>query len=138
MPVFALANAGVNLQGIALTGATAKVSIAIVVALALGKPLGVVAVSLLAIWSRLAILPEGLNFRHLVVLGTVAGIGFTMSFFIAQLAFVDGSLLPAAKLGVLCASALAMIAGLIIGRSFLPLLEGEQGRKLDEPIAPYG
>jgi Na+:H+ antiporter, NhaA family len=120
---------------LALTGTTANVSIAVVVALALGKPLGVITVCLLAIWSRLAVLPDGLNIRHLVVLGTVAGIGFTMSLFIAQLAFVDASLLGAAKLGVLCASAMAMIAGLIIGRTSLPLLESEQDRKLDEPAA---
>ena len=81
---------------------------------------------MLAIWARLAILPEGLSVRHLAVLGTVAGIGFTMSLFIAQLAFVDVSLLGAPKLGVLCASAIAMIAGLIIGRSVLPSLESEQ------------
>jgi NhaA family Na+:H+ antiporter len=127
MPVFALANAGVSLHGIAFSGATAKVSVAIVAALVLGKPLGIIAVSLLAIRSRLSVLPEGLNVRHLAVLGTVAGVGFTMSLFIAQLAFADASLLGAAKLGVLAASALAMIGGLLIGRAALPLADEEQG-----------
>lgn len=127
MPVFALANAGVNLHGIAFSGATLKVSIAVAAALVLGKPLGIIAVSLLAMRSRLSVLPEGLNVRHLTVLGTVAGIGFTMSLFIAQLAFVDVSLLGAAKLGVLAASAVAMIVGLIIGRAVLPLAHTEQG-----------
>jgi NhaA family Na+:H+ antiporter len=127
MPVFALANAGVNLHGIAFPGATAKVSVAIAAALVVGKPLGIIVVSLLAIWSRLSVLPEGLNVRHLAVLGTVAGIGFTMSLFIAQLAFSDASLLGAAKLGVLAASAIAMIFGLLIGRVALPLADERQG-----------
>jgi NhaA family Na+:H+ antiporter len=131
MPVFALANAGVNLHGITLTGATANVSVSVAIALVIGKPVGIIAVSMLAIWARLAILPEGLSVRHLAVLGTVAGIGFTMSLFIAQLAFVDASLLGAAKLGVLCASAIAMIAGLIIGRCVLPFFESEQDRRPD-------
>ena len=127
MPVFALANAGVNLHGIALRGATVQVSIAVVAALVLGKPLGIIAVSLLALRSRLSVLPEGLDMRHLAVLGAVAGIGFTMSLFIAQLAFVDVSLLAAAKLGVLAASAIAMIIGLLLGRAVLPSAEKEQG-----------
>jgi NhaA family Na+:H+ antiporter len=120
MPVFALANAGVSLHGVSLGGSSAAVSLAVAAALVLGKPLGVVAASLLAVWSRLSVLPDGLGVRHLVVLGTVAGIGFTMSLFIAQLAFTDASLLGAAKLGVLGASAIAMIAGLILGRILLP------------------
>jgi NhaA family Na+:H+ antiporter len=126
MPLFAFTNAGVNLHGIALTGLTAKVSIAIVAALVLGKPLGIMAVSLIAIKSRLSVLPEGLDLRHLAVLGTVAGIGFTMSLFIAQLAFADASLLGAAKFGVLAASVLATIVGLLVGRAVLPLADAKQ------------
>jgi NhaA family Na+:H+ antiporter len=126
MPVFALANAGVALHGIAFTGATVQVSIAIAAALVLGKPLGIIAVSLLAICSRLSALPKGLNARHLAVLGTVAGIGFTMSLFIAQLAFSDASLLAAAKLGVLVASAVAMAVGLLLGRAVLPLTKDDE------------
>ncbi|HEY5376849.1 MAG TPA: Na+/H+ antiporter NhaA, partial [Polyangiaceae bacterium] len=73
-------------------------------------------------------LPAGLNVRHLAVLGTVAGIGFTMSLFIAQLAFADASLLGAAKLGVLAASGVASILSLSIARAVLPLTNGEQAR----------
>ena len=91
-----------------------------VVALLLGKPMGVVAASALALWGKLAVLPTGVATRHLLVLGVVAGIGFTMSLFLAQLAFEDESLLGAAKLGVLVASALALIVGLILGRALLP------------------
>jgi len=126
MPVFALANAGVNLDGLSLSGSGAKVSLAVLVALLLGKPLGVVASSTLAIRAKLALLPPGLSLRHLLVLGVVAGIGFTMSLFLAQLAFQDPTLLGAAKLGVLIASALALILGLILGRALLQNAEPEE------------
>ena len=119
MPIFALANAGVTMSGMSLSGTGATVSGAVVVALLLGKPLGVVASSALALKGKLAMLPDGLTMRHLLVLGMVAGIGFTMSLFLAQLAFEDEKLLSAAKLGVLVASALALIVGLILGRALL-------------------
>ncbi|HEY0465921.1 MAG TPA: Na+/H+ antiporter NhaA, partial [Polyangiaceae bacterium] len=120
MPVFALANAGVNLHGLSFEGAGARVTAAICAALVLGKPIGVIATILLALAVGLAVLPAALHRRHLVVLGVVAGIGFTMSLFIAQLAFSDPALLGAAKLGVLAASAIAMIAGLGVGLALLP------------------
>ncbi|MEI9938064.1 MAG: Na+/H+ antiporter NhaA [Pseudomonadota bacterium] len=126
MPIFALANAGVNLGGLSMAGSGATVSLAVVVALLVGKPLGVVATSALALWGKFAVLPEGVGVRHLLVLGAVAGIGFTMSLFLAQLAFEDEALLGAAKLGVLIASALALVIGLILGRALLPLTEPAQ------------
>jgi len=125
MPIFALANAGVNLSGLSLSGGGAKVSVAVVVALLLGKPLGIVLSSALALWGKLAVLPNGLSTRHLLVLGIAAGIGFTMSLFIAQLAFEDPTLLGAAKLGVLVASALAMLVALLAGRVLLPVAKPE-------------
>ena len=64
-------------------------------------------------------LPLGLTLRHLVVLGVVAGVGFTMALFIAQLAFADAALLAAAKLGVLGASGCAAVLGLVLGRALL-------------------
>jgi NhaA family Na+:H+ antiporter len=65
----------------------------------------------------------GLSARHLVVLGVVAGVGFTMALFIAQLAFLDTKLLAAAKLGVLAASGVAAIVGLGLGRLLLAPVE---------------
>ncbi|HYQ28904.1 MAG TPA: Na+/H+ antiporter NhaA, partial [Polyangiaceae bacterium] len=116
MPVFALINAGVSLHGLSLEGGVeAKVAIAILAALVLGKPIGVIVATWLALASGISVLPSGLQRRHLIVLGIVAGIGFTMSLFIAQLAFSDAALLGAAKFGVLAASAVAMIAGLGAG-----------------------
>ena len=124
MPVFALANAGVTLQGLSLAGSGARVSVAIAIALVLGKPLGVVGLSALALRLKLARLPAELRARHLFVLGAAAGIGFTMSLFLAQLAFDDVALLGAAKLGVLLASAVAVVLGLALGRALLPAQHG--------------
>jgi NhaA family Na+:H+ antiporter len=135
MPIFALANAGVSLHGIASTAVAGRAGVAVALALVLGKPLGIIALSLLAIALGLSSLPAGLNARHLVLLGTVAGIGFTMSLFIAQLAFSEPSLLAAARLGVLAASGAAMLIGLLLGRVVLPLPESG-GRTEPGPNEP--
>jgi len=115
MPVFALANAGVALNGLSFDGTTTKLVLAMGVGLVLGKPLGVLVACQLTLWLKVASLPSGITLRHLVVLGTVAGIGFTMALFVAQLAFTDAHLLGAAKLGVLVASGAAAVIGLGIG-----------------------
>ncbi len=122
MPLFALANAGVSLGGVELEGASLRVVLGCAVGLIAGKPLGVWLASAIALRSNLATLPAGIGARQLLVLGFVAGIGFTMSLFIAQLAFKDAALLAAAKLGVLAASGIAACAGLAIGRALLPAI----------------
>lgn len=119
MPVFALANAGVALDGLSLDGTTAKLVLAIGIGLVLGKPLGILLICQLALRLKVATLPAGITLRHLVVVGAVAGIGFTMALFVAKLAFVDPDLLGAAKLGVLLASGIAAIVGLGLGRGLL-------------------
>lgn len=119
MPIFALANAGVVLTGSALDESSWRVILGVAVALVLGKPLGVMIASWLTLRFKVGTLPQGLNFRHLLVLGTVAGIGFTMSLFIAPLAFADARLLGAAKLGVLLASAVAALLAFGLGRVLL-------------------
>lgn len=119
MPVFALANAGVAVSGGSLDGASWSVVAAVAVGLIIGKPIGVLAASWLTLRLRIGTLPAGITLRHLVVLGVVAGVGFTMALFIAQLAFTDAQLLAAAKLGVLAASGGAAILGLILGRLLL-------------------
>jgi NhaA family Na+:H+ antiporter len=73
----------------------------------------------LALRLRLGALPAGIGWRHLIVLGFVAGIGFTMALFVAQLAFVDAELLAAGKIGVLAASGAAAVIGLLLGRVLL-------------------
>jgi NhaA family Na+:H+ antiporter len=119
MPVFALANAGVSVSGGSLNTHAWHVLLAVAAGLLIGKPLGVLVMSWLALRLGVATLPAGLTYRHLAVLGVVAGVGFTMALFIAQLAFTDAQFLAAAKLGVLAASGGAAIVGLVLGRTLL-------------------
>ena len=120
MPIFALANAGVSFGGMALTEPSSlRASLGAALGLIIGKPIGVLAACGLSLWIGVAALPRGLTTRHLVVLGLVAGIGFTMALFIAQLAFSDPKLLGAAKLGILGASGVTAILGLVVGRVLL-------------------
>lgn len=120
MPLFALANAGVVVAGGPLDESAWRVLTGAAVGLVVGKPIGVLLACALTLRLGLAALPAGLSKRHLVVLGAVAGVGFTMSLFIAQLAFVDPLLLGPAKLGILCASGVASVLALILGRALLP------------------
>ncbi|HEY0707591.1 MAG TPA: Na+/H+ antiporter NhaA [Polyangia bacterium] len=119
MPIFALANAGVPLGDARLDAQGQLVFTGVVLGLLLGKPIGVLGFSWLAVRLRLAALPAGVAWREVMVVGFVAGIGFTMALFIAGLAFPPGPLLEVAKLGILCASALAAVVGLGIGRLML-------------------
>jgi NhaA family Na+:H+ antiporter len=119
MPVFALANAGVVIDGGAMDASSWTVSAAVALGLLLGKPLGVLTACWLVLRLGLSTLPRGLTRRHLVVLGVVAGVGFTMALFVAQLAFTDARLLSAAKIGVLSASCGAAVLGLVLGRLLL-------------------
>ncbi|MBZ0232965.1 MAG: Na+/H+ antiporter NhaA [Deltaproteobacteria bacterium] len=116
MPLFALANAGVALGSADISGDSAYVFLGIIAGLALGKPLGIAAFSYAATGSRLASRPEGSTFGGIVLVGMVGGIGFTMSLFVAQLAFPPGPMLDTAKLAILVGSAAAMIGGLVFGR----------------------
>lgn len=120
MPIFALANAGVSLgQGKSSSDST-TVLVGVAAGLVVGKPLGVLLASWLTLRTGLGRLPSGVTLRHLIVLGTVAGVGFTMALFIAQLAFNDPTKLSAAKLGVLLASAGAGALAILLGRFLLP------------------
>ncbi len=110
MPVFALANAGVPLDPAHLTD---PVAIAVAVGLVLGKPLGIVLFSWLAVRSGLARLPDGVNWRILLGAGCLAGVGFTMSLFMASLA-LQGPLLEAGKIGTLGGSTLSAGLGLLL------------------------
>lgn len=116
MPLFALANAGVPLGGVDLRGDAAALFVGITLGLLVGKPIGVLVASKLGVRFGLVAIPPGLPRRHLLLVGTVAGIGFTMSLFVAQLALPAGPLLDTAKLAILVASSLAAIAGALLGR----------------------
>ncbi len=116
MPLFALANAGVPFQ---LSHLAHPVAVAVAAGLLIGKPLGIVGSSFIAIRAGLARLPEGVSWGALIGGGLLAGIGFTMALFIAGLA-LEGALLDAAKVGVLGASAIAAIVGLALLATQLP------------------
>ncbi len=111
VPVFALANAGVHLDGAVLERAlTSTIAWGIVVALVIGKPLGILLASTLALRLGIGRLPDGLSLAHVVGAGCVAGIGFTVSLFVADLSF-SGSMLSDAKVSVLAASLISATFG---------------------------
>ena len=114
MPVFALANAGVLLGTGAARALADPISVGVICGLVLGKPIGIVLFSWLATRSRIATMLEGISWRQIVGVGLLAGIGFTMSLFIANLAFGDTPALELAKVGILAASVVSGIAGAIV------------------------
>ena len=116
MPIFALANAGVALQPAA---AGHGVTLAVAAGLVVGKPLGIVIFSLLAVRCRLAQLPSGVSWRAILGAGCLGGIGFTMSLFIAGLG-LDGKLLDAGKIGTLAGSIISAVLGFMILFLVLP------------------
>ena len=116
MPLFALANAGVALSLDTLEGDTLAVALGIVAGLVVGKPLGLFGATWLAVRLGLVSLPAGMNWRHVLGLAILGGVGFTMSLFVATLAFGDSTLLETAKLGILGASLVAGSAGFILLR----------------------
>lgn len=116
MPVFALANAGITLNGVDLSaGDASKVAAGVTLALVLGKPLGIVGLSWLAVRLGWCVLPAGVTWAGIWVVGLFAGVGFTMSIFIAMLAFDHANLLDAAKIGVLAGSIMSAALGLLCG-----------------------
>jgi Na+:H+ antiporter, NhaA family len=119
MPLFALANAGVHLGGVDLDAPGPwGIALGVFIALVLGKPLGIMLGTWIAVRLRWCQLPADMNWLSVLLIGCLGGIGFTMSIFIANLAFMDGGLLAAAKSGVLLASLTAGIIGLLLGRAY--------------------
>jgi NhaA family Na+:H+ antiporter len=110
MPIFALANAGVAISG---TDIGQPIQVAIFAGLVIGKPIGVLAFSWLSARLGLAARPVGLSWPLLAAGGFLTGIGFTMSLFIAGLAYAPG-MLDAAKIGILTGSAVSAVAGLLM------------------------
>ncbi|HEU0158154.1 MAG TPA: Na+/H+ antiporter NhaA [Hyphomicrobiaceae bacterium] len=120
LPLFAFANAGVSLKGLSLAKLTAPVPLGIALGLLVGKPVGIFAASWLAVASGLAPRPEGANWRQLLGIGMLGGIGFTMSLFIGTLAFPDPAHAAQLRLGVLTGSLLSAIAGYCVLRFSAP------------------
>ena len=120
IPVFGFANAGVSLSGIAPADLLAPLPLGIALGLLIGKQVGIVGFSWLAVKTGLAKLPEGVGWAKVYGLSLLAGIGFTMSLFIGNLAFVDAAQIDAVKIGVLSGSLIAAIAGFLLLRAILP------------------
>ncbi len=116
MPIFALANAGVDFGTDLGASLTSSLTIGIVLGLVLGKPIGILGASYLAVRLGVTELPRGIVWRHILGVSLLGAIGFTMSLFIAGLAFESPVLLDRAKIGVLIASILAGAAGFIFLR----------------------
>jgi len=128
MPLFALANAGVVLGEDFAATLLSPVSLGIVAGLLLGKQFGITLFAWLAVKSGISEMPQGVAWLHIYGVGWLAGIGFTMSLFISDLAFAGSSLLDVAKLGILAASLIAGIAGLLIlRRTSVPHTGHERG-----------
>ncbi|HES57945.1 MAG TPA: Na+/H+ antiporter NhaA, partial [Firmicutes bacterium] len=132
MPLFALANAGVSLQAGIGTAVASTVAQGILLGLLAGKIAGISLFSWLAVKLRVARLPRDVNWQQILGAGLLCGIGFTMSLFIADLAFGPGQLLDHAKIGILSASAIAGIIGYFllagIDRRSLPGVAREHPR----------
>ena len=117
VPIFAMANTGVPVSLGAITAsAGSSASQAIAVGLVVGKPLGITLAAFLAVKGGLASLPDGITWRHMIGLGCLGGIGFTVSLFITELAFTSETIVDEAKLSVLAGSVAAATLGVLILR----------------------
>lgn len=111
VPIFAFANAGVTLPGSVAAFASQPAVLATALGLVIGKPLGITGAAWLAVRAGWAALPDGADWPRVIGVAALGGIGFTMSLFIAALAFGEGALLDAAKVGVLGGSLVAGVGG---------------------------
>lgn len=113
LPLFALANTAIILSAESITGLFSSVGLGVMAGLFIGKPLGITLASWFAVRQNWCSMPRNVSAKMLLGAGMTAGIGFTMSIFIASLSFKDQSLLDAAKLAIILASAISAIAGLL-------------------------
>ena len=120
LPIFAFFKAGVTLDATALAELSGPISLGVILGLIVGKQIGVLAFSWLAIRSGRASMPENVTWQQLWGASILAGVGFTMSVFISELAFSDASLIAEAKVAVLAASVLAGAVGFIVLGRVLP------------------
>lgn len=116
IPLFAFANTNITLEPEMINGLTSNLGLGIALGLLLGKPVGIVLTSFICAKLKLSALPEGASWMHILGVGLLAGIGFTMSIFIAILSFNDPSYISEAKLSILITSLLAGSLGYILLR----------------------
>lgn len=137
VPIFALANAGVRVDaGIVGDALTAPEVWGVIVGLVVGKPVGITVATMIAVRFGIATLPRNVGWAQVVSVAMVAGIGFTVSVFVADLAFDDAAVLDRAKLGILAASLVAGVVGLLavraVGRA--AMADVDEDRTLEPPV----
>ncbi|QIZ77509.1 Na+/H+ antiporter NhaA [Ferrimonas lipolytica] len=122
LPLFAFVNAGVNLDGVGVNDLMAPLPLGIAAGLLLGKPLGILLFSTVAIRTNIARMPHGVNWTQLLGVGCLCGIGFTMAMFVASLAFEAGMVEygAMARLGILIGSGVAAVIGFTLLRFAKP------------------
>lgn len=116
MPVFALANAGVTFEGVKFAQVFSSLSLNIELSLLLGKVIGIVVFAWIAVRLGIANMPESVKWPQIIGVGLLGGIGFTMSLFISNLAFISHSMLNQAKIGILVGSLLSGVCGYFLLR----------------------
>ncbi len=114
LPIFALANAGIHLEGNVFALIFHPISIGIIIGLVLGKLIGISLFTYILTKLKWANLPNGVNFQHIIGAGLLAGIGFTMSIFIADLAFTNPEYIQIAKVGIFTASIISAVLGMLV------------------------
>jgi NhaA family Na+:H+ antiporter len=115
MPIFAFANAGVNLEGLSLSSLLAPVPLGILLGLFFGKQIGVLLFSYVAVKSKFADMPNNSNWLSVYGVSILTGIGFTMSLFVGNLAFIDNTkYIDGVKIGVLSGSLLSTVFGFLL------------------------
>jgi NhaA family Na+:H+ antiporter len=117
MPIFALANTNITFQKEMISGLVSPLGFGIITGLFAGKTIGVTLFSWLAVKLKLGSLPSKAGWKHIIGLGMLAGIGFTMSIFISLLSFSDALHVTEAKFAVLCASVISGLAGFVFLKS---------------------
>ena len=116
MPIFALANAGITFEGSFFDNMFSNVSMGVLLGLVVGKFVGIVSMTKILVALKLAVLPEGVNWRHIYGVALLAGVGFTMSLFIVELAFDHHEYVIQAKIGIFIASVIGGGAGFLLLR----------------------
>src|SRR5690606_4846491 len=114
VPLFALANTNIRFEDGMLEGLASPLGVGIILGLVLGKPIGVFLMTKLAIVLRIGSMPQGASWMQIIGIGLLAGIGFTMSIFIALLSFSDASMIAEAKFSILIASLISGLLGCIL------------------------
>ena len=117
LPIFALANAGIVFTSDTLSEAvSSRITLGVAIALLVGNPLGVLGMTWLAVRLGIGQLPSAVRWRHVLGVGFLAGIGFTVAIFVSGIAFDDPALVAQAKIGIFGASLIAGVAGYLFLR----------------------